>query len=571
MLRIRLIGKPGFELEGQPVAGPRGHKTWALLGRLARSADPVSREVLVGELFSEADDPFGALRWSLAELRRRAHLAGAFEGNPLSMPTSAEVRLDVHEVTSGAVPEEIPEGQFLEGIQVRGSPGFESWLLIERQRVDAEVLSALRQATLRALAGRAFDKAVTLASAMVRRAPWEEGSHVLLVKALAASGDVSAAARQASTSETMFVDELGLDATPAIRAAARPAVSAPIPGVSARATALSLCEAGLAALSAGASDAGIECLRSATAAAETSGDKDVLGRCLLELGTALVHAVQGYDDEGSVLLGAAVELATAVGAHGTAAKALAELGYVDVLAGRRSSAGDYLRAAGELAVDDPTLLAAVVSFEAMNLSDWGKLQVGADRFAEAVELSRSAGAARREVFSLGLGARTLFVQGRLVEAKAWARESRALAEREHWTAFRPWPDAWLAHARLASGENPQVVRGDAEASFALARQLKDPCWEGVTAKSVGLTHLAEHDHEAALEWMANAGTMCRRVTDSYNWVEVDILVAEAEAAMEHGDTARAEAVVGRAVDSAAKCRLDGLLERALHVRSQLVG
>ncbi len=31
--------------------------------------------------------------------------------------------------------------------------------------------------------------------------------------------------------------------------------------------------------------------------------------------------------------------------------------------------------------------------------------------------------------------------------------------------------------------------------------------------------------------MANAGTMCRRVTDSYNWVEVDILVAEAEAAL----------------------------------------
>ncbi len=569
MLHIRLIGKPGFESDGQPIPGPRGHKTWAVLGRLVRSSDPVAREVLVAELFSEADDPLGALRWSLAELRRRSRLTGAFEGNPLTMPPPNAASVDVHEVAAGAVAEAIPEGQFLEGIEVKGSPGFESWLLIERQRVDAEILSSLRQATLRSLSSRAFDRAVMLAGAMVRRAPWDEGPHVLLVKALAASGDEAAAARQARTSEAMFVEEFGVDAVPAIRAAARPAVAAPVPGVSAKVTAESLCEAGLSALSAGASEAGIECLRSATAAAEKSADDAVLSRCLLELGTALVHSVRGYDDEGSVMLGAAVELATAAGMQRTAAKALAELGYVDVLAGRRSSAEQYLQAAGELAVDDPHLAAAVAAFEAMNLSDGGKLQAGADRFAEAVELSRHAGAVRREVFSLGLGARTLFVQGRLDEAISWARDSRALADREHWTAFRPWPDAWLAHARLANGDDPQAVRVDAEASFALARQLKDPCWEGVTAKSVGLTHQAEHHHEAALEWMANAGTMCRRVTDSYSWVVVDILVAEAEAALAAGDTERADAVARSAIDRAAKSRLDGLLERALRVLEQL--
>lgn len=566
---MRLIGIPGFERDGQPIPGPRGHKTWAVLGRLVRSSEPVSRQVLVDELFSDADDPMGALRWSLAELRRRTGLADAFGGNPVSMALGDEVTTDVAAGAGGAVTDDIPEGHFLEGIEVKGSPGFESWLLIERQRVDSEVLSALRQATLRALSGRQFDRAVALAGAMVRRAPFEEAPHVLLVKALASSGDADAAIRQADASEAMFAAELGVTATPAIRAAARPAIAAPIPGVSAHASAVSLCEAGLAAVSAGAADAGIECLRGASAAAEASGDTELLARCLTELGTALVHSIRGYDDEGTVILAIAVDLATAAGAELIAAKALSELAYVDVLAGRRASAAEYLRAAGGLATADPPLVAALAGFDAMNLSDWGRLEASTERFTTAVELSRSAGAVRRESWNLGVGARTLFILGRLDEAMEWARRSRELAGRERWTAFRPWPEAWLAHARLASGDDPSVVREAAEATFALARQLQDPCWEGLAAKTIGLTYVAEGNHETALEWMKNAGTLCRRVTDSYTWMEVEILLAEAQAALDFGDIDRAEGVARRAVAGAAKGSMDDLLDRALRLLAQL--
>lgn len=565
MLRIRLIGRPGLDRDGEPTPGPRGHKAWALLGRLVRSSEPVSRQVLVAELFSEADDPMGALRWSLAELRRRTGLAVALKGNPVVVELGDDATVDVYDVAGGEIPDEIPEGVFLEGIDVKASPGFESWLLVERQRVDGEVLSTLRQGTLRALSSRQFDRAVTLAAAMVRRAAFEEGPHVLLVKALAASGDANAAARQAEASEAMFVNELGVNATPAIRAAARPAVAAPIPGVSARASAKSLFDAGLAALSAGAADAGIECLRSASGAAETSGDQELLSRCLMELGTALVHSIRGYDDEGAVVLGMAAELATAAGAEVTAAKALSELAYVDVLAGRRASAAQYLRLAGEMSADSPTLVAALAGFEAMNLSDWGKLASSMDRFAEAVELSRSAGAVRREVWSLGLGARTLFLQGRVDEAMDWARGSCDLARREQWTAFRPWPEAWLAHAHLSNGLDPGQVREDMEATFALARQLQDPCWEGIAAKAIGLTHVAQHNYETGLQWMSNAGTLCRRVTDSYTWVDMDILLAEAQAALELGDIDRAEPVARRAIAGAARGGMEDLLDRALRM------
>ncbi len=507
----------------------------------------------------------GALRWSLAELRRQTGLAVTVEGNPLAITLSDSVTVDVHDIARGTVSGAIPEGTFLEGIDVKASPGFESWLLVERQRVDGEVLSAVRQATLRALSGRQFDRAVALAAAMVRRAEFEEGPHVLLVKALAASGDAEAASRQAALSEAVFVNEFGVDATPAIRAAARPTLAAPIPGVSARASATSLFDAGLAAVSAGAADAGIECLRSASEAAEKSGDRELLSRCLMELGTALVHAIRGYDDEGAVVLRMAVEAATAAGVEGTAAKAFSELAYVDVLAGRRTSAGDYLRLAAERATQSPALLAALAGFEAMNLSDWGRLGPSAARFAEAVELSRSAGTVRREAWSLGLGARTLFLQDRLDEAMDWAEASCALARQERWTAYVPWPEAWLANARLSGGEDPNQVRDDLEATFALARQLRDPCWEGVTAMAIGLTHVAQNQYETGLQWLTNASTLSHRVTDSYAWVDVDILVAEAQTALDSGDIDRAEAVAHRAVADAAKASMDDLLSRALRV------
>ena len=282
-----------------------------------------------------------------------------------------------------------------------------------------------------------------------------------------------------------------------------------------------------------------------------------------------MHSIRGYDDEGAVVLAIAIDLATAVGAERIAAKALSELAYVDVLAGRRASAAEYLRAAGELTTDDPSLVAAMAGFDAMNLSDWGRLDASAERFGTAVELSRSAGATRREAWNLGVGARTLFLLGRLDEAVEWTHLSCELAGRERWAAFRPWPEAWLAHARLASGDDPSVVREAAEGTFALARQLQDPCWEGLAAKTIGLTHLSEGHHESALEWLKNAGTLCRRVTDSYTWIEVDAFLAEAQAALDFGDADRAEAVARRAVADAAKGSMDDLLDRALRLLAQM--
>ena len=70
--------------------------------------------------------------------------------------------------------------------------------------------------------------------------------------------------------------------------------------------------------------------------------------------------------------------------------------------------------------------------------------------------------------------------------------------------------------------------------------------------------------------MKNAGTLCRRVTDSYLWIEVDAFLAEAQAALDFGDADRAEAVARRAVADAAKGSMDDLLDRAVRLLDSAV-
>ncbi len=562
MLRIRLIGRPSAERDGAPIAGPRGHKSWALLARLARSADPVSRQTLVDELFAEADDPLATLRWTLAELRRSLGEPAAFTGNPVTLGLD-DVWIDVREITPDMVSAGSVTGGFLDGIDVRGSVGFESWLLVERSRVDGEISESLRQAALQALSAREFDRAANLGQAMVARTPLDEGAHVMRVKALAAAGDEAATERQVAASEALFLEETGAPPSPAIRDAARPGIAAPVLGVPARATATSLLQAGIAAVAAGATDAGIECLRGASAAAESAGDPAMHGRCLTELGTALVHSVRGYDDEGAIILRRGADEAHAAGDDRTEATALGELAYLDVLAGRRASVVASLRSARELHPDDVELTARLAGFEAMNLNDWGRLDDAADRFAEAAEMAHAAQAPVREAWILGVGSRTHYLLGRYDQAEEWADRSCELAGAAQWNAFTPWPQAWRAHVRLARGDDPVTVRDDLSATFAMACQIGDPCWEAISAKALALTYMREGDYDGALEWLVQAMVQFRRKTDTYVWVAIEILVTEARAAIGAGDLARAESAARRAVAEAATHSMDELLGRAL--------
>ena len=95
-LTIRLLGPPAIERDGGPAPPPRGRKAWALLAYLLLADRPPGRRHLAELLFADADDPLGALRWTLAQLRRTLGAPELFGGDPVATGLADGMRADVH-------------------------------------------------------------------------------------------------------------------------------------------------------------------------------------------------------------------------------------------------------------------------------------------------------------------------------------------------------------------------------------------------------------------------------------------------------------------------------------------
>ncbi len=560
---ISLIGRPEIRGDDGELRRIRGGKSWAVLARVLLADRPPTRRQLANELFADADDPLGSLRWCLAELRRAVGSSESFCGDPVSADLPPGTTLDVGSLAAGEDTRFDAEGELLEGVNPRCGPEFETWLLVERERTGALVAATIRSQLLAALAGSDPDRAVGLGRLAVSRAPYDEGAHILLVKALVAAGLHAAAARHVEATVDLFRSELGAEPSVALRGAARRAVSDPAPGVSTQAVVTALLDAGSAALDAGAVDAGIECLRRAVSEAERAGDDALRARALLELGTALVHSVRGFDDEGAVLLRQAVDIGQTDGLAPIAARALQELGYTDALAGRRSTAAAYLDRAAVLAGADDDLRAGVDAVVGFNLAEWGRHASGLDHFTSAIELARSANKPRREAWALGLGARAHVLTDDLDAAEEWLRRCLTVVADEQWMAFRPWPTALLGEVRLAAGCEPEAVRDELEATFVLSCQLGDPCWEGSAARVIALARAAADDLDAALEWITEARRRCSRETDTYVGMSASILETDSMLAAAAGDPVRAEASARELLVLAARTHQDHFVHRAV--------
>jgi len=565
-LEIRLLGKPEIvdsDGERQPV---RGLQAWALLARVLLSRQPPHRQEIAAELFPEAVDPLGALRWCLASIRRALGSAEAFTGDPIRANLPPDVKVDVLRLEAGEFDPEAA-GDLLEGVEPRCGPTFATWLLIERERTASLINARIRQETLRALSVGDHERAVRTAELGARRDPLDEGAHILLVKSLALAGSEGAARAHVDATERAFLSELGEKPSPALRSAARRPVFASLGGVSPQAIVTALIDAGIAALAAGAADAGIDSLRRAVVEAEHSQDRQLQAKALLELGSALVHAVRGYDDEGAVLLGQCIELAQRCGCKGIAVGAMREAGYVDALAGRRPAADAQLKTALALGpdADGAAGIHGVIGF---NLVDWGRVEEGVEHFELSVEHARRAGNRRRAAWSLGLGGAGQLAAGRLETAERWLTESRAIAEELRWIAFRPWPLALLAETRLRLGGDPASLRTGLEDAFALSCQLRDPCWEATAARVMGLTYAATADFTRAMQWLGEARDRCVRETDVNAALLGGIIADQARLAFQSGQRAAADATARELLALAARAHMDNHVRTALQLISQ---
>lgn len=535
-LTVRLLGTPSIEVDGVPARRPRGRKSWGLLAYLLLTDSPPSRQRLAALLFADADDPLGALRWSLAEIRRTLRPAAEIAGDPVTVAFAEGVAVEVDATDPGMGDSlALDRGELLEGMNFDGCEVYETWLLVERRRLGAAVEGVLHQDALRALAVGSTAEAVTLATHLVTRNPLDENHHELLVRALATAGDRGAALAQAEACEQLFRRELGLEPSPAVRRAVEvPAGSlSPAPHVG-RAAARAQLDAGRAAIDAGAVDAGLDCLRRAEREADAICDHHLRVEALIELGAALVHSVRGRDEEGAAVLHEAFAEAQEHGDARLLARTCRELGFVDVQAGRRECAGKWLSMAASWAEDDHAELAAILGVDGMSLSDSARYPEALDRLTGSVEHALSADGRRQQAWSLSLIGRIHHLRGDQVASKEVLNDCLALVQNERWTAFMPWPETLRGDVDRAWHE-PGSARDRYAHAYALACQLGDPCWEGMAARGLGLVEADAGELEPALLWLDDARARCTRWPDAYQWVHGAVLDATCGIALDAGD------------------------------------
>lgn len=124
----------------------------------------------------------------------------------------------------------------------------------------------------------------------------------------------------------------------------------------------------------------------------------------------------------------------------------------------------------------------------------------------------------------------------------------------------------LAEAKLAGGSDA-VSTAELEQCFAVSCHLGDPCWEGASARVLGLHHLRSGDIEGAVRWITEARARATHRPEMWTAMLGAILLTEADIHQAAGDPAAAEVSVRELIAHAARARLDGLLQRALDHRA----
>jgi DNA-binding SARP family transcriptional activator len=522
------------------VPPPRGAKTWGLLAYLVCTRLPTSRERIAGLLFPEASDPLAALRWTLSDLRKLSGPALVVGGEPLRLMRAPGTVVDVDVLYRSSWREAVDlpglGHDLLDGLTFGSSAGFELWLEGERRQVAGATGAVLHEAALAMLAYGDAPAAVERARQLVELNRFEENAHALLVRCLRAAGDLDGASRQVAACEELFRSELGIEPGPAVRSAGLGAPRSR--GLRAeRAAVLAQIETGEAIVVAGSVEAGLERLRAASASARTGDDPELLARSLIALGGALVHGARGTDEEGAAALHDGVVLAERSGNGKLAATGWREIAWVQFLRAEYARAEESVARTTSLAGENDEEMGWADVIVGTGRMDVGDYATAGLRLHSSVERARRTDSAHLQAFTLSMFGRFHLARNDIEAARATFDDALAVVERHKLTAFRPWPESFRGEIDLIEGD-VAAARERFEHAFAVGCEVGDPCWESIAMRGLGLVAAAEGDVNRALEQLLEAPRLCRRLPDTYLWIEVYGLDALCRVGLEH----RAESV-----------------------------
>lgn len=534
MLELFLLGRPRAARDGRPVDGVRGTKAWALLAHLLLADGPVSRQRLAALLFPDAADPAAALRWNLSQLRRG--LGVGLDGDPVTLTLPPGTWVDAAVLAHGEASEAAavagPAQQLLAGVSFGDNEPFTLWLEGERRHLVTLAADVLREAALLELSRGAPGEAVKLAERVVQLAPLDENAAVLLVRSLREAGRPTEALAVADATADRLRDDLGMQPSSALWSTAH-ASTGGRGGSGGRAAIQAQLEAGEAALAAGATNAGLDALREAVGGSRAIDEPDLLARSLTALGSALIHTVRGSDQDGIALLHEAIPHSRSADLPPVSARAHRELGYVDMLRGRYERARRWFTKAVDQAAGDDEELSWIAAFAGAARTDVADYAAASELLDEAVARARVAEAHEAAAMAHSMRGRMRLLREDASGARDDLDRSIEIARHLAWRSFQPWPQSMRAEVARSSGDLDGAM-AMLQPALATGRQIGDPCWESMALRGLGLTTVAQGALTEGLQLLEDAPRQCRRLPDTYLWVEVYGIDALADATSSHG-------------------------------------
>jgi DNA-binding SARP family transcriptional activator/predicted ATPase len=228
-LQLFVLGRPRIERDGQPLADLVSAKAQALLIYLALTRKTYSRSALAGLLWGDMPEETARanLRLALTKLRKVVgdHLAISWQD--VALNTNLPYHVDAAELLAGAgKPEQrtteqlrsalsLYRGDFLDDFPVQNAPDFESWALVERERLRQIALNGWRHLAAEYRAHGVLAESVEATRQVLALDPWDEEAHQQLMWLLASSGQRSAALAHYEVCRHVLAEELGVDPAPA--------------------------------------------------------------------------------------------------------------------------------------------------------------------------------------------------------------------------------------------------------------------------------------------------------------------------------------------------------------------
>ena len=132
-----------------------------------------------------------------------------------------------------------------------------------------------------------------------------------------------------------------------------------------------------------------------------------------------------------------------------------------------------------------------------------------------------------------MSARHHLALGEVDEARELLDETLDMVEARGLTAFRPWPESFRGEIDLMHGD-VATAEERFEHAYAVGCEVGDPCWESIAMRGLGLVAAARGDVSRALELLVEAPKRCRRLPDTYLWIEAYGLDALCSVAVDSG-------------------------------------